>query len=373
MAKKATGGLRGVTAGRTSICTCGIENVGLTYRGYSVLELAEKATFEEVAYLLLYGHLPTRAELDAYKLRLQTLRGLPGPLKEVLERIPADAHPMDVVRTGCSMLGTLEPERDFSRQHEVAERLLAVFPSIICYWYRYANDGVRIDPHTNDDTIAGHLLHMLHGAPPNELHRQALNVSLILYAEHEFAASTFVARVCAATLSDFYSAVTAAIGTLRGPLHGGANEAAMELIQRFEAPEEARQSVLDALERKEKIMGFGHPVYTEGDPRTPVSKYWSKRLAEEVRKTELFAISEAIEQVMWEKKRLFPNLDFYTASCYHFMGVPTPLFTPIFACSRVAGWAAHIVEQRSDNRLIRPSAEYIGPETRAYIPIEERV
>lgn len=373
MTAKTPEGLRGVTAGRTAICTCGVAGMGLSYRGYDILDLAEHAGFEEVAHLLLYGELPTRSELATYQARLKARRGLPPALCQVLERIPADAHPMDVMRTGCSMLGTLEPEEGFGQQQDIADRLLAAFPSIMAYWYRYTRLGVRTDPNTDDDTIAGHILHMLHDRVPGDLHRQAMDVSLILYAEHEFNASTFATRVCAATLSDFYSAITAGIGALRGPLHGGANEAAMARIQRYQDPEQAREAIREALAGKEKIMGFGHAVYTKSDPRNVAIKAWSRRLAEAAEDRRLFSVSEAIEQVMWEEKRLFPNLDFYSASTYHFMGVPTPLFTPLFVCSRVTGWAAHLMEQRADNRLIRPNAEYIGPKERPVLPIDQRV
>ncbi len=367
-----TAGLRGVTAGRTAICSCGVEGMGLNYRGYDILELAARSTFEEVAHLLLKGELPTRAQLDAYKQKLTGLRALPSALKDVLERIPPGAHPMDVMRTACSMLGTLEPEGDFSHQQDVADRLLAAFPSMLMYWHHHATSGRRIETVTDDETIAGHLLHLLHGKPPKDLHRRAMDVSLILYAEHEFNASTFAVRVATATLSDFYSAITAGIGTLRGPLHGGANEAAMALVSRFQTPAEATAGVAAMLARKEKIMGFGHAVYSKSDPRNVVIKDWARRLGEDAGNTVLFPVSEAIEKVMWDSKKLFPNLDFYSASSYHLMGVPTPLFTPLFVCSRITGWAAHLMEQRADNRLIRPNAEYIGPEQRGYVGIERR-
>ncbi|MBI42546.1 2-methylcitrate synthase [Marinobacter lutaoensis] len=365
-------GLRGQVAGQTALCTVGKSGTGLTYRGYDITDLAEHAQFEEVAYLLLRGKLPNRQELEAYKARLKSLRGLPEALKTVLEQIPKDAHPMDVMRTGCSMLGNLETEKDFSEQDDKIDRMLAVFPSIITYWYRYAHDGVRIDTESDADSIGGHFLTLLHGKKPNELHERVMNVSLILYAEHEFNASTFTARVCASTLSDIHSCVTGAIGSLRGPLHGGANEAAMELIQRFKTPDEAEQGLLEMLARKEKIMGFGHAIYRESDPRNAIIKQWSKKLAEEVGDTVLYPVSVRCEEVMWREKKLFCNADFFHASAYHFMGIPTELFTPIFVMSRVSGWTAHVKEQRANNRIIRPSAEYTGPEPQAWVPIEER-
>jgi len=371
-AKKKTGGLADIIAGESAIATVGKEGAGLTYRGYDIYDLADNACFEEVAYLLLYGKLPTSAELDSYVSLLKTLRGLPATLKETLENIPATSHPMDVLRTGCSMLGNLEPEGDFSNQMDVANRLVAVFPSILIYWYRYHADGVRIDTATDDRSVAGHFLHLLHDKPPSEQHRKALDVSLVLYAEHEFNASTFTARVIAATLSDFHSAVTGAIGALRGPLHGGANEAAMGLIERFADAESARTGTEEALANKEKIMGFGHRVYTTSDPRNKVVKAMSRELALEVGDDRLYPVSEAIEKVMWDEKKIFPNLDFYSATAYHFMGIPTSLFTPIFVCSRISGWAAHIMEQRSNNKLIRPASDYTGPGLQPWVALDDR-
>lgn len=372
-AKKLEGaGLRGQIAGKTALSTVGKEGSGLTYRGYDVKDLAENCTFEEVAYLILKGALPTRQQLDAYKARLKGLRGLPRPLKEVLERIPATAHPMDVLRTGCSFLGNIEPEQDFSQQQDVVDRMLALFPSIICYWYRFSHDNLRIDTETDDDSIGAHFLHMLRGGKPSELHERVMNVSLILYAEHEFNASTFTARVCASTLSDMHSCITGAIGSLRGPLHGGANEAAMEMIERWRSPDEAEREMLGMLERKEKIMGFGHAIYSESDPRNEIIKVWAEKLAADVGDTVLYPVSVRCEEVMWREKKLFCNADFFHASAYHFMAIPTKLFTPIFVMSRLTGWAAHVMEQRADNRIIRPSAEYIGEELRKVVPIEQR-
>ena len=370
--KKKTGGLAGVTAGATALCTVGKEGAGLTYRGYDIYDLADNAGFEEVAYLLLHDKLPTRSELDAYVAKIKSLRGLPDALKTVLEMIPATAHPMDVLRTAVSFLGNIESEGDFSNQTHVADRLLACLPSMLLYWHRFHTDGKRIDTETDDDSIAGHFLHMLHDKAPSELHRRSLDTTLILYAEHEFNASTFAARVITGTLSDMHSAVSGAIGALRGPLHGGANEAAMELIQKFATPADARAGVLAMLARKDLIMGFGHRVYTTSDPRNAVNKRMSKTLSEEAGDTKLYAVSEAIETIMWDEKKLFANADFYAATVYHFMGVPTHLFTPIFVCSRITGWCAHIMEQRADNKLIRPAADYIGPTLRPWLPIGER-
>ncbi len=371
-AKTKTGGLAGVTAGSTHLCTVGKEGAGLTYRGYDIYDLADNAAFEEVAYLLLHGKLPTQAELDAYIGKIKANRGLPEALKTVLEMIPADAHPMDVLRTGVSFLGNIEPEGDFSNQLETADRLLASLPSMLLYWHRFHTDGVRIDTETDDDSIAGHFLHMLHGEAPKELHRKCLDTTLILYAEHEFNASTFAGRVITGTLSDMHSAVSGAIGALRGPLHGGANEAAMELISLYDTPEAAVAGIHEKLVAKDLIMGFGHRVYTTSDPRNSVNKRMSKALADDVGNTVLYPVSEAIEKVMWDEKKLFANADFFAASVYHFMGIPTYLFTPIFVCSRITGWAAHIMEQRADNKLIRPAADYIGPGLQEWVAIEDR-
>ena len=370
--KKKVGGLAGVSAGETALCTVGKEGAGLTYRGYDIYDLADNASFEEVAYLLMHGHLPTQDELDAYIKTIISLRGIPDTLKTVLEMIPADSHPMDVLRTGVSFLGNIEPEGDFSNQSAVADKLLACLPSMLLYWHRFHTDGTRITVETDDDSISGHFLHLLHDKPPSDLHKQSLNTTLILYAEHEFNASTFAARVITGTLSDMHSAVSGAIGALRGPLHGGANEAAMELIQKFDTPAAATEGVLQMLANKDKIMGFGHRVYTTSDPRNSVNKKMSKVLADEVGDTHLYDVSEAVEKVMWDEKKLFANADFFAATVYHYMGIPTYLFTPIFVCSRISGWAAHIMEQRSNNKLIRPAADYVGPELQQWIPIGER-
>jgi len=347
--KKKTGGLAGVIAGETGIATVGTEGKGLDYRGYSIFDLAEKATFEEVAFLLLYGELPMVKELDSFNARLRSKRALPQALTETLEKIPATAHPMDVLRTGCSMLGVLEPEACFEQQLPTAERLLATLPSMLTYWHRYHADGTRIGFESDQPGIAGYFLEKLHGQAPAEL-----------------------LHICTATLSDMHSAITGAIGTLRGPLHGGANEAAMALIEKFSTPDEAEAGILQMLSKKELIMGFGHRVYTVSDPRNEVIKEWAKRLSDEVGDTVLYPVSERIADVMWREKKLFPNLDFFSASAYHCMGIPTPLFTPIFVLSRVSGWAAHVIEQRSNNRLIRPGAEYIGPDSREFVAIGDR-
>ncbi|KTC97482.1 2-methylcitrate synthase [Legionella geestiana] len=369
---EASAGLAGVVAGESAIATVGQSGKGLNYRGYSIDDLAAHASFEEVAWLLHYGALPTEKTLTAYTKKLVSLRTLPEPLKAVLRLIPANAHPMDVMRTACSMLGTLEPETDIAMQQDIADRLLALFPGILCYWYHFHKDGREIDGLSDETSIGGHFLALLHGCAPTPIERDMMNVSLILYAEHEFNASTFAARVTAATLSDFYSAITSAIGTLRGPLHGGANEAAMELIAQYNSADAAEKGLMEKLGRREKIMGFGHRVYTVCDPRSDIIKSWAHRLSRAAGDTVLYPVSERIETVMWREKKLFPNLDFYSASAYHFCGIPTPFFTPIFVMSRVTGWSAHIFEQRANNRLIRPTSEYTGPAPRAWQPIHER-
>jgi 2-methylcitrate synthase len=372
MSKQKVGGLAGIVAGDTAICTVGKEGKGLTYRGYSIHDLAKEACFEEVAYLLVYSQLPTTAELADYKKKLKSLRSLPPAIKTVLELMPANTHPMDVLRTGCSLLGTLEQESSSHDAYAITDRLLACFPSMLAYWHQFHLHQERIETETDDDSIAGHFLHLLHGKKADEIHRRAIDVSLILYAEHEFNASTFAARVTAATLSDIYSALTSAIGTLRGPLHGGANEAAMELIEQFKTADEAEKGLREMLATKKLIMGFGHRVYTVSDPRSDIIKSWAKQLADAAGDKVLYPVSERIEKLMWDEKHLFPNLDFYSASAYHFCGIPTAMFTPLFVFARTAGWAAHVMEQRSNNKLIRPTANYIGPEPREWISISKR-
>src|SRR3990167_5750772 len=368
-----TGGLEGVIVGDTAISTVGKEGIGLSYRGYDIHDLAAHATFEEVAYLLIYGQLPTQPQLQAYRDKLIKLRGLPNELKLLLETIPGAAHPMEVLRTGASMLGTLETESAHYTAQSIADRLLACMPSMLLYWYQFHRNNHRIETwNSEEQTIAAYFLHALHGKKPDEESCRCLDVSLILYAEHEFNASTFAARVTASTTSDFYSAIVSAIGTLRGSLHGGANEEAMKLISSFKTPDQAESGIKEMLAKKEKIMGFGHRVYRISDPRSDIIKEWSKKLSANARDGYLYPVSEAIEKVLWDEKKLFPNLDFYSASAYHFCGIPTPLFTPIFVMSRLTGWSAHIFEQRGNNRLIRPEANYNGPGPRAFVPVDQR-
>lgn len=375
--KKISGaGLRGQSAGETSLCTVGKSGSGLTYCGYDVADLADNATFEEVAYLLFQGELPNQAQLTVYKDELKAMRDIPQALKEVLKLIPKDAHPMDVMRTGCSFLGNIEPEGDFSEdpstQQTSANRLLSAFPAIMCYWYNFTHKGEEIECTSDESSLAGHFLRLLNGESPSDQHERVMDVSLILYAEHEFNASTFTARVCASTLSDMFSCITGAIGTLRGPLHGGANEAAMDMIQKFTSPSNAKEEMAGMLARKEKIMGFGHAIYRTSDPRNVIIKAWSEKLAKQNGDTSLYDISVACEEYMWDTKKLFCNADFFHASTYNYMGIPTKLFTPIFVCSRLTGWAAHVMEQRNNNRIIRPSADYVGSEPRTVTPIAKR-